>query len=496
MKINRSRFFVLSVVIFNSLFAGCKITENHKVHPPALVIKPPPQREKMEELLVPMIEDKKGPERLLTFSLRDADIGETLLSFSKVAGCNIVLDPDVSGKITVDVRRLTLSEALDAILTPLKLQYKKDRNFVRVSKSRPETRIFRLNYINTKRMGSSNLTTFLNISSGGGGISGGGISSTDMTDFWDETEKGLKGLLSEEGKMTTNKASGTILVADYPPNLKKVAAYLEEVDGSIQRQVMIQAKVVSIDLSDEYQMGIDWSSVIKIFGLKGSLSGNKMISQALGANTGIFQIGFLSDGDFSLLFDAMASQGKVNVLSSPKISALNNQKAAIKVVRSDVFFEVRTDIAATTGVTTTSTTSKIVDVGVVLEVTPQISGNGQIIMSIHPIITEKVDDATFKSDKITLTVPVLTVREAGTVVRIADGQTMIIAGLIQDKSDIKETKIPFLGDIPVFNFFFKKTKKSGQRNELAIFLTPTVLMGKNIEDFTQEELENIHLLGG
>ncbi|MDO8141042.1 MAG: secretin and TonB N-terminal domain-containing protein [Candidatus Brocadiales bacterium] len=486
MKINRSRFFILVVVFFNSLFAGCKITENYKVHPPEIVIKPPPQREKMEELVVPMIEDRKGTEKLITFSLRDADIRETMLSLSRTIGCNVTLDPDITGKATVDVKDVTLPEALDTILTPLNLQYRKENNVIRISKLTPETRFFKVNYIDVVRTGSSNLTTFLNVASGGGG--GGAISSMSMSDVWKDLESGIKGLLSEKGILLINKSSGIVMVTDIPSNLKKVATYLEKIEGSIQRQVMIQARIVAVTLTKEFQMGIDWSKISSISGIKGE------VSQSLSPSTGLFQIG-LSEGDFSLLFDAMSTQGKVNILSSPRISTLNNQKAAIKVVKSDVFFEVQRELDKDARTTTTSTTSKIVDIGIILEVTPQISGDGQIIMDIHPIITEKAGEATFESEDINISTPIITVREANTVVKAQDGQTMVIAGLIQEKADVQKRKVPFLGDIPGLGVLFGQTKNSSEKNELVIFLTPTILAGKNIDELTQEELKNFDLKG-
>ena len=462
------------------------MTENYKVHPPELVIKPPPQRERMEELVVPMIEDRKGTEKLITFSLRDADIRETMLSISKTIGCNITLDPDITGKATADVKNVTLPEALDAILTPLKLQYRKENNVIRISMLTPETRFFRVNYINVARTGSSNLTTVLNVASGGGG--GGAISSTSSSDVWNDLESGIKGLLSEKGVILINKSSGIVMVTDIPSNLKKVAAYLEKIEGSIQRQVMIQARIVAVTLSKEFQMGIDWSKISALSGIKGE------VSQSLSPSTGLFQIG-LSEGDFSLLFDMLSTQGKVNILSSPRISTLNNQKAAIKVVKSDVFYEVKREFDKDARTTTTSSTSKTVDIGIILEVTPQISADGQIIMEVNPVITEKVGDSTFESTDVTLSTPIITVREANTVVKALDGQTMVIAGLIQEKADVKKRKVPFLGDIPGLGVLFGQTKNSSEKNELVIFLTPTILAGKNIDELTQEELKNFDLKG-
>lgn len=490
MKVNRSRLFILSVIFFNSLFAGCKIIENYKAPPPELVIKPPPQREKMEELLVPMIEDRKGTERLITFSLRDADIRETMLSLSKATGCNIALDPDITGKATVNVKNVTLSETLDVILAPLKLQYKKEKNVIRISNLTPETRFFKIDYIDVIRTGSSSLTTFLNVASGGGG--GGTISSDSASTVWKDLESGIKELLSEKGTTSINKSSGIVIVTDMPPNLEKVATYLKKSEGSSQRQVMIQARIVGVTLTKEFQMGINWSIIRDKIKELDSVKGE--VFQSLSPGSGLFQIK-LSEENFSLLFDTMSTQGKVNILSSPRISTLNNQKAAIKVVKSDVFFEVQRELDKDARTTTTSTTTKVVDIGIILEVTPQISGDGQIIMDIHPIITEKVGEADFESEDVKISTPVVTVREANTVVKVLDGQTIVIAGLIQENADVKRRKVPLLGDIPVLGALFRQTKNSSERTELIIFITPTILAGTNVDELTQEELKNFDLKG-
>lgn len=326
------------------------------------------------------------------------------------------------------------------------------------------------------------------------GVTGGTISGEDSSDLWEDIKDGLKGLVSEGGKVTINKMAGLVVVNDYPLNLKKVGEFLERVEGSVQRQVMIQARVVNVILSDDYQMGLDWSALTKISGLalKGALTGGSILAQSLSPGTGIFQIG-LSDTDFSILLDAMSKQGKVNMLSSPKISVMNNQKAAIKVVTSEVFFDVSTTVDPDTKEKTTTATSKTVDVGVVLEVTPQISHDGDVIMNIHPVITEKVGDSTFESEDVKLTVPILAVRETSTVVKVRDGQTMVTAGLIQEKKSEIKTKVPFLGDIPILGYLFRKTERSVQKSELVIFLTPTVLIGRTIEDLSREEQQRLNL---
>jgi len=387
--------------------------------------------------------------------------------------------------------QVTAEEALDALLTPLGLQYKKENTFLRISKLKKETRVFSLNYISTKRSGAGSMSSTITVGAVGA-TAGGGISSSDSADLWGEIEAGLKNLISAEGKFVINKMAGAIMATDFPPHLKNVAKYLEEVEGSVQRQVMIQAKLVEVTLNDEFKMGLNWSAITRLSSLNiaGTLSGGKMIAQTLSPGTGVFQVG-ISDHEFSALLDAMAQQGKVNILSTPRISVMNNQKSAIKVTRSEVYYEIKTDIDPVTRKETTSATSKTVDIGIVLEVVPQISAEGQIIMDIHPIITEKVGDSILETSTVKLSTPILAVREANSVVKIRDGQTMVMAGLIQEKKSEKDTRVPVLGRIPVLGALFTRTERSGQKTELVVFLTPTILTGKRIEDLSREELKKL-----
>ena len=274
-------------------------------------------------------------------------------------------------------------------------------------------------------------------------------------------------------------------------NVKRVAEFLEAVEGSVQRQVMIRAKVVDVTLSDDFQMGINWSAVIDALGLnlKAGLSGGKIFQQP---GTTIFET-TLTDGDFSILLRAMSQQGDVNILSSPQISVMNNQKAAMKVVTTEVFFDVQSTIDQDTDERTTSATRKTLDIGLVLEVTPQISADGQVMMNIHPIITEQIGESTFESEDLTLTSPVVAVRETNTVVKVRDGHTIVLAGLIQEKKSETRTKVPFLGDIPGFGRLFRQTERTKRKSELVIFLTPTVLTGKRIEDLSREEMTRFNL---
>jgi len=495
-------FGVVLIMLLLSCAAPPPHTPPRPVAPPALT-PPSSQPPKLEELVVPMMEERKTPEQLISFSVRNADIRETLLALSKTIGYNVVLDPDVSGNATLEVKRVHPLAALDALLAPLGLQYKIKNRIIRVSKMSQETRIFSLNYITTTRKGTSSFSTAISVSGAGGATTSGSgtITSEDAADLWVDLEKGLKEIVSGKGKFTINKMSGLIVVNDFPVNLNRVAEFLEAIEGSVQRQVMIQAKVVDVTLTDEYNLGLNWTAIINSAGINvnAALAGGNIFLQPLtipgqgaAAATTVFQTA-LSTDDFTLILRAMSEQGEVKILSSPQISVMNNQKAAMKVVRSEVFFEVSSTIDEETKTRSSNVTSRTVDIGLVLEVTPQISPTGEVMMNIHPIITDQVGESSFESAELSLKSPVLAVRETQTVVKVADGRTIVLAGLIQDKKSEKKTKVPLLADIIGLGRLFKQTERLKNRSELVIFLTPTVLTGKRMENLSQRELKLLNI---
>ena len=246
-----------------------------------------------------MEEAKKVPDKLFSIYARDSSIQDVLLAFSKESDLNMVIDPELNGKVTIDLKRVTLKEALDTILSPMGWTYRIDGKFIKVSRPQLETRIFTLNYIATKRSGKREVYT--SISTGGGlqtsalpgqqtAISAGGtrtgytdLITVDEVDLWKEIQKGLEALVfgtveekevpSEKEKTTwtrvdtkgkrliINKSTGTIMVTDYPVHLNKVASYLETVEGSSHRQVSIQAKIMEVILSDDHKEGINWQVI-------------------------------------------------------------------------------------------------------------------------------------------------------------------------------------------------------------------------------------------
>ena len=521
----------------------------------------PPVEERLKELVIPQREEaKKVPEKLYSFFARDSNIQDILLAFSKESEYNIVIDPELAGKVTIDLKRVTLREALDTILSPLGWTYHIEGKFIKIKRPEMETRLFTLNYLATRRSGKREM-----YASHGGGMQSGGMQSggmqsgtlqgtqtipsspgtgtrtgfsdlvsVDEMDLWKEIQKGLEAIIFgsvEENtkevplevekttawtrvdrtgkKLIVNKSTGVILVADYPVHLNRIASYLETIEGSSQRQVTIQAKIFEVLLSDENKEGINWKVIEGLpraanlsWGLvnKAGTTGYPGVSGGftLGDTTtgttiqtpGTFKIGpfggTLAIGAAELalsdIMQAIAEQGDVKVLSSPMISTLNNQKAIIRVGNQDVFF-------ISGAVVNQNTTTQIyqpmtIDIGIILDVTPQISEDGTIMMNIHPSITEKTGEKITPDGKTTF--PLLSVRETDTTVRVKDGQTIIIAGLMQEKNEETYIGVPVLDSLPLLGGLFRYKTEKKRIAELVIMITPTLQVGKKVEDFTNK----------
>lgn len=496
-----------------------------------------------------MEEAKKVPDRLFSLYARDSNVQDVLLAFSKESELNLVIDPELSGKVTIDLKGVTLKEALDAILTPLGWTYRVDGKFIKVSRPQMETRIFTLNYIATRRGGKREV--YASTSTGGGlqtsslpgqqtALTPGGsrtgytdLVSVDDMDLWKEIQKGLEayifGTVEEKEappekeqvtwtrsdgkgkKLVINRATGVILVTDYPVNLNRVASYLETVEGSSQRQVTIQAKIMEVILSDEHKEGINWKVIEGLprstnlawgltnkagtSGFPGGRSGFLISESTTGGaiNTpGTFKIkpygGILAIGAggsevaLSDIMQAISEQGDVKILSSPTISTLNNQKAIIRVGNQDVFFI--TGAVATQNTVTQIIQPMTIDIGIILDVTPQIAEDGTIIMNIHPSITDKTGEKTTPDGKSTF--PLLSIRETDTTVKVRDSQTIIIAGLIQEKNEESYIGVPILDSVPLLGGIFRYKSNKKRNSELVIMITPTLQVGKKVEDFANK----------
>ncbi|HZM47144.1 MAG TPA: pilus (MSHA type) biogenesis protein MshL [Burkholderiales bacterium] len=289
--------------------------------------------------------------------------------------------------------------------------------------------------------------------------------------------------------VVVNGASGTVTVNATERQHQLVQSHIDSIVNSIQRQVLIEATIVEVQLSNNYQAGIDWTRV--------SQSGGIAFTQALlGNNLAVapfFALFFNQNnqrqGDINLTVRLLEQFGNTRVLSSPKLMALNNQTALLKVVDNIVYFEVKaqTTQAQTTAVTTVDTTAKTVAVGVVMGVTPQINEDGRVSLTVRPTITRLNPTTPFVNDPnpslcdnnrancLQNRVPQVQVREMESVLQIGNGQTVILGGLMQDDVRRNRDQVPFAGNIPNLGDLFSLRTEQVTKSELVIFLKTTVV---------------------
>ncbi|MBI4827096.1 MAG: secretin N-terminal domain-containing protein [Nitrospirae bacterium] len=511
-----------------------------------MVLKEPPQiAMPVTEAPVTVPEDIPAParEKLFSLSVRDADVRDLLLLLSKNFGINIIADRDVTGTLSIDFSDLDLNSALYAITRQLGYTFRMDKGFIRVTTPVLETRSFNINYITGTR--SSTSTMNASISSGGSssGTSSGGstinlnlsgstsgtgsssssgqgnvnITTSGKSDFWKEIRAGLeviifggsksgsdagdKSVSGKEGKkLIINELAGVVQITDYSDNMERIEDFLNDIEKAVSKQVMIQAHIVEVSLDDGYKFGIDWnlltgSGTGEITTDSGTEVTGELFSftQLLAADTNVFSLK-LSEEKITAILNAMKSQGQVNVLSSPKVSTMNNQRAVIKLTTNEVSWVTNSYLNSDGTILSTYTNPQIDEVGLFLDVTPQIDDNGVITMQIHPSISE-VESEGSKSPDGKSTKPIIKVREVDTMVKVSNGKTIVIAGLITDKVSETIRKVPLLGDLPLLGTLFTQTVQEDRKAELVIFITPYILNNKSIEDIRIEHENRLERAG-
>ncbi|MCD4674852.1 MAG: hypothetical protein K8S18_02515, partial [Desulfobacula sp.] len=437
-------------------------------------------------------------DKLFTFSARSVPLKDVLIMLAKVGELNLIIDKyvDVEELVSVDFNNVPLMNAMDEILTAHEYFSCVSGNILRIKAV--ETRVFTFDYP----------LVYSNVSSevggdmlGSSGESGGSVSAEFVVETKTEDEESLNiwkqikdilkpgsgkdsqegqgkttGLLSETGRAPINPAIGIIVVVDRPKILDIVEDFLNKMELSLGRQVIIEAKIMEVTLNHLHQYGLDWRA------LKISTTSVPFDAVSnLAGNAGLFTVGISkisSEWNLNAFVDAISAQGDVNTLSSPKLNVINNQSATISIGRVIPYldFEIETvtsgDVISYKAVPTVSKAQA----GVSLGITPQISDQGVITLHIVPVITTQVDDKSFTYEGTTWVVPVFDTRQTSTIARVADGETIVLGGLIQDNTANETIKIPILGDIPfIGKFLFSNQKKIKEKIELVILLTPRIV---------------------
>jgi len=436
-----------------------------------------------------------APARLFSVTFSEVELAAALAMLSRESGVPIIIRGGATGKVTADIENRSLGEILYAILEPLQLRAVVENGLIMVAAPRLVSQTFQVSYINNKRNSTS--TTNASVSSGSSGTStttessssgsssrtssgntGGqgnvSVSTTGTTDFWPSIKSGLEAIIFGAGgrkeatgkQLVINEMAGVIYVTDDADNMAEIRRYLAEVEDAVKRQVLIQAHIVEVTFNDSYAMGIDWDYIFN-----GSNHDFGLHQKLALSPSNFFQLD-LKAGDFTALLDAMQKVGKVNMMSSPKISTLNNQKAVIKLTTKEVTWVTEVIVSGTSGTTQTFINPQIDEVGLFLDVTPSISESNRVTLQIHPSISEIVDTSTSPSGS---SKPIINVREVDTLADVQSGQTVVIAGLISDRFQNTRSSVPLFGDIPLIGNFFSHLSQEKKKVELVIFLTPYVV---------------------
>jgi MSHA biogenesis protein MshL len=493
------KIIILSVAIL--FLAGCKTADllGLKEMPVTQqVVAQEKAVRKMEVMPVSqVVEEMEEREKLYSLSAKDMELRKILFLFAEeLSEYNLVIDPDVTGRVTVDFKELSLDKTMAILLEPLGLEHTIEDDILRISKPRMVIRSFEFVYSTTNRSSSTSLVAM----TGGGGTTSGGagsgsssasfgsVSTEETINVWGELESGIRDLISEEAKLAISKRIGRVTVTDYRKNMTEVTSFMEVFKGETKKQILITAKILEVQLTEGSAFGINWEAVFRGIDLLGSAENPGTLAQKF-APVITKGIGFsgeteaitatINRGDFEAVINALQEQGEVTVVSSPQVSTLNGQKAIIRSVTEDVTFQ-SSQSSGSGGDPISSTTAEPFTYGVFLDVTPHVDSEGMITMDIHPSVSNFVRNAV--SGDGSASKPIIDTRETETVATIADGETVLIAGLMADTVRKNVTKFPFFGDIPLIKKLFRKEVEESAKKELVILIRPT-LVGARAKDF-------------
>lgn len=445
-------------------------------------------------------------------------------SLVKNSEFSVAIHPAVEGRITVNLSNVTLDEALNVVRDLYGYEVEKIGKVIQVYPSGLRTVSIPVDYLQFKRSGrsltsittgtitntdnrssnsssssnrsnssnSSNSSSSNNASSTRGGTE---IETVNESDFWPQLESAVTNLIGSGAgqSVVVTPQAGILTLRAYPDEIREVRQFLDVSQQRMQRQVILEAKILEVTLTDGYQQGINWSNmsisngkVILNRAGTSSLPGLDSIGSLLGGQTNIT----ISDGSFESVLNFMATQGDLNVLSSPRVTAANNQKAVIKVGTDEYYV---TDLTSVVGNGDNSNASPDVELtpffsGISLDVTPQIDDKGNVLLHVHPSVIEveqQTKEIQFGAEQYTLPLARSSIRESDSVIRAQDGDVVVIGGLMKTNTNNRVSKVPFLGDIPVLGHLFRNTTELTEKTELVILLKPTVV-GVNT---WQKELE-------
>ena len=544
----------------------------------AAAAKPKPARDAaVEAALIPPLQlelpkvDQRVLEPRFDLSVNNAPAQQVLLSIVSGTRYSMLVHPDVTGSISVDLKDVTIREALDALRDLYGYEYRIEGTRITVQAPSLQTRVFKVNYLAGQRQGKSELRVISGSVSDGGSSNNNSPNSSNAaqsngsngqqqttratdaahiitstsSDFWRDLAQTLAVIVGVDAgrSVVVNPQAGVIVVRGMPSDMRNVNDYLRAIKISVERQVMLEAKIIEVTLADAYQAGVNWAALgsnlafgminpgtrLAANGFIGTgtvtpnaggtdvnigdlqLVSNPGSSLIAGNNAGsflpstpggsLFGLAFQSNS-FAALLNFLEGQGSVQVLSSPRIAALNNQKAVLKV-GTDEFFVTGIESGTTSGGNTSGSGDNSVTQfptltlqpffsGVALDITPQIDEDSNVILHIHPSVSVVVQDnrvinlgANF-GGAVSLPLARSTVSETDSIVKVANGNIVAIGGLMKADINDRQSGLPGVQDVPGLNTLLGSRNRLVVKKELVILIKPTIVGGEtNSGDIAQ-----------
>ena len=474
------------------------------------------------QALLPPLQDEPAGDDSFDVSARDVEASAFFSGLVKGTRYNVVVHPDIQQAISLTLNDVTVPEVMTIAGDLYDFDIQRQGRLYRVMPGGLKTRLFPIDYLNFKRRGASetrvssgqvsdsrsgsannnatgNAGNASNQQDSSSSLVGTRISTETESDFWASLKSTVGMIVGDESdaRVIVNPGAGLVMVRADAKTLSQVENYLRKTQLIMQRQVILEAKILEISLNKGYQQGINWSDIQSASSVTAtdgfpaeytaeSLAGQAVTSADIG---GVFSASF-REGTFTALIKLLGKQGNVQILSSPRISTVNNQKAVIKV-GTDEFFVTDIDFQNDNAVNnTTQNTNTSVQLtpffsGISLDVTPQIAEDGSVTLHVHPSVSEVNDQEkiiTIGDRDVTLPLARSKVRETDSVIRADSGQIVVIGGLIQNKSEDNNAAVPFFSEVPVLGEFFKQRNFTAQKSELVILLRPTVTNATAYQD--------------
>ncbi len=435
--------------------------------------------------------------RSISFSAKEVELATLLHSISKMSGLNLILDSDVptTMPVTLSVKDADLHEVLDILMNISGCYYKVEGNILHVKQFIQKSYV--IPYIHSSTSFQTELGgDVLNSATMGGGSSssGGGSSSggqqngikgdftlkidNPQSDFYEQIEKNIQALLSKEGKYTLNRFSGLLNVYDKYKNVQAVEKFIKKLKQQVNRQVLIEAKILEVVLNKGHSYGVSWEAVADNVAKAG---GMLQLQQGLALTGAVAGTITYSNENFTAIVNALGQAGDVDTLSNPRIEVLSGQSAIISSGKLVPFWEKEVQTTQGTGGSASNTeviyNRRDVLHGLSMGVTPTIMEDGKIMLNVVPI-TSSIEDVIKHYDedgKVVASAPVMNIKEAGTVIYAKDNDLVLIGGLINNTEEKKDEKIPLLGDLPAVGWLFKTQTVKKEKRELVILIRLKVI---------------------